>query len=65
MSTTVIPRQRITGPARDQLAAELKTRYEGGGSIRAIAVSIGRSYGFVHRILTEHGVRLRPRGGTG
>ncbi|MGW6405095.1 helix-turn-helix domain-containing protein [Streptomyces sp. NPDC055134] len=55
--------KRITGAARDKLAAELKTAYESGASIRSIADSTGRSYGFVHRILTEAGVTLRQRGG--
>jgi hypothetical protein len=32
-------------------------------SIRALASSTGRSYGFVHRVLTESGVQLRQRGG--
>ncbi|WEP00044.1 helix-turn-helix domain-containing protein [Streptomyces sp. FXJ1.172] len=54
---------RITGEARDRLASELKKAYEGGASIRALAEDTGRSYGFVHRILTEAGVSLRNRGG--
>lgn len=54
----------ITGTTRDKLAADLARDYNGGASIRAIAVSIGRSYGFVHRILVEYGVRLRTRGGS-
>ncbi|MFI5986881.1 helix-turn-helix domain-containing protein [Streptomyces sp. NPDC051555] len=55
--------KRITGGARENLAAELKTAYENGASIRALATANGRSYGFVHRILTETGVALRGRGG--
>ncbi|MFB8267428.1 helix-turn-helix domain-containing protein [Streptomyces sp. NPDC055955] len=55
--------KRITGAARDQVAADLKAAYEGGASIRSIAESTNRSYGFVHRILTEAGVTLRGRGG--
>ncbi|MFD6967432.1 helix-turn-helix domain-containing protein [Streptomyces sp. NPDC059949] len=55
--------KRITGTARAKLAVELKTDYEGGASIRAIARDTSRSYGFVHRILTEAGVTLRGRGG--
>ncbi|MFG2997785.1 helix-turn-helix domain-containing protein [Streptomyces sp. NPDC048340] len=55
--------KRITGQARETLAAELKTAYEGGASIRILAGSTGRSYGFIHRILTETGVTLRGRGG--
>ncbi|MDX6206482.1 MAG: hypothetical protein QOF39_2539, partial [Frankiales bacterium] len=31
--------------------------------IRSLAESTGRSYGFVHRILTESGAALRGRGG--
>ena len=54
---------RVTGGERDKLAADLKKRYEGGESIRLLAESSGRSYGFVHRILTESGVSLRGRGG--
>lgn len=54
---------RITGEARDRLAADLKKKYEGGASIRALAEDAYRSYGFVHRILTETGVTLRGRGG--
>ncbi|MET7543886.1 helix-turn-helix domain-containing protein [Streptomyces sp. NPDC005507] len=44
-------------------SAELKAAYEGGASIRSIAESTGRSYSFVHRILTEAGATLRGRGG--
>ena len=54
---------RITGPARDKLASELKKKYEQGASIRALAEANGRSYGFVHRILSESGASLRGRGG--
>jgi hypothetical protein len=54
---------RVTGADRTKLAADLKKRYDAGESIRALAASTGRSYGFVHRILTENGVALRGRGG--
>jgi Helix-turn-helix domain len=54
---------RVTGADRTKLAADLKKRYDAGESIRALAASTGRSYGFVHRILTENGVSLRGRGG--
>jgi predicted transcriptional regulator len=54
---------RVTGSAREKLATDLKRKYEGGASIRALAESTGRSYGFVHRMLTESGVTLRGRGG--
>ncbi len=54
---------RVTGPDRSKLATDLKSRYDAGESIRSLAASTGRSYGFIHRILTESGVTLRGRGG--
>jgi predicted transcriptional regulator len=54
---------RITGPDRTKLAAELKKAYDKGKSIRELADVHGRSYGFVHRVLSESGVTLRGRGG--
>ena len=54
---------RVTGPDRSKLATSLAGRYEAGESIRSLASSTGRSYGFIHRILTETGVALRGRGG--
>ncbi len=55
--------QRVTGSDRNKLAGDLRRRYEKGESIRSIAASTGRSYGFVHRILGESGTTLRGRGG--
>ena len=55
--------KRITGGERNRLAVELKKRYDTGTSIRDLAADTGRSYGFVHRVLTEAGVTLRGRGG--
>lgn len=54
---------RVTGGDRDTLSGDLKRKYEGGASIRALAEASGRSYGFVHRILSESGATLRGRGG--
>ncbi|WP_436839127.1 helix-turn-helix domain-containing protein [Nonomuraea angiospora] len=54
---------RIVGAERAQLAAAVAGRYAAGGSVREIAESIGRSYGFVHRLLEEAGTTLRSRGG--
>ncbi len=54
---------RITGSERNKLASELKKQYDKGRSIRELADSHGRSYGFVHRVLSESGVTLRGRGG--
>ena len=63
MTETLKKGTRVTGADRNKLATELKKRYDGGESIRSLAASTGRSYGFVHRILTESGVSLRGRGG--
>lgn len=54
---------RVTGDDRSQLATDLKSRYDSGESIRSLAAATGRSYGFIHRLLTETGVQLRGRGG--
>jgi hypothetical protein len=54
---------RVTGADRVKLASDLKKRYNSGESIRSLAASTGRSYGFIHRILSESGVALRGRGG--
>jgi hypothetical protein len=54
---------RVTGADRTRLATDLARRYGAGESIRSLASSTGRSYGFIHRILTEIGVTLRSRGG--
>lgn len=54
---------RVTGSEREKLAADLRKKYDSGQSIRALAEASGRSYGFVHRILSESGTTLRGRGG--
>lgn len=65
-STQTTPGQekghRIVGAERRTLAKDLVRRYEAGESIRALASSTGRSYGFVHRVLVEAGVEIRQRG---
>ena len=63
MTETLKKGTRVTGADRTKLASDLKKRYDGGESIRSLAASTGRSYGFVHRILTENDVSLRSRGG--
>jgi hypothetical protein len=62
-STTLKKGTRVTGADRSRLASDLKSRYDAGESIRSLATATGRSYGFVHRLLTETGVALRGRGG--
>jgi len=54
---------RITGTDRDKLGSQLVKKYEKGVSIRALAEEAGRSYGFIHQVLSESGVTLRGRGG--
>lgn len=54
---------RVTGDEREKLAVDFRKRYSAGESIRSLASSTGRSYGFVHRLLVETGVKLRGRGG--
>ena len=63
MAETLKKGTRVTGADRAKLASDLKKRYDAGESIRSLAAATGRSYGFVHRILTENGVSLRGRGG--
>ncbi|GAA1770153.1 transcriptional regulator [Streptomonospora sp. PA3] len=63
MAETLKKGTRVTGTERSELASELKRRYDEGESIRSLAAATGRSYGFVHRLLTEAGVTLRGRGG--
>lgn len=62
-AVTIKKGARITGVARDKLAADLRKKYEKGQSIRALAEGTGRSYGFVHRLLLDAEVPLRGRGG--
>ncbi len=51
----------IAGEARTQLGADLAAQYEQGTPIRGLVESSGRSYGFIHQLLTEAGVTLRAR----
>jgi autotransporter adhesin len=62
-AVTIKKGARITGAAREKLAADLRKKYEKGQSIRALAEGTGRSYGFVHRLLLDAEVPLRGRGG--
>lgn len=55
--------ERVTGERRDELAKKWTLLYQGGLSIRDITKLSGRSYGAVHRMLSEAGVVLRGRGG--
>jgi predicted transcriptional regulator len=63
MAATLKKGARITGSDRNKLASDLRKQYDKGKSIRELAASHGRSYGFVHRVLSESGTTLRGRGG--
>ncbi len=54
---------RIVGADRVELASAVRRQYELGSSIRDLAERNGRSYGFIHRLLSENEVSLRGRGG--
>ncbi|KUH38599.1 MULTISPECIES: helix-turn-helix domain-containing protein [Streptomyces] len=63
MSNKTTARRLPPGPDRDKLAEGLKTKYDSGASIRALAEETGRSYGGVHRLLEEAGATFRSWGG--
>ncbi len=52
----------ISGGERAAARAAAAQRYAEGATVRTIAAELGRSYGFVHRLLQESGVELRSRG---
>jgi len=59
----MVGKGKVTGVQRGKLAADLKKSYDSGVSIRTLAASTGRSYGFIRGILLEAGTTLRGRGG--
>ncbi len=52
----------LTGTTRAELADQLRGAYEAGQSLRILAASTGRSYGFIHQLLVEFGTAMRSRG---
>ena len=54
---------RVTGGDRDKLTSTLRKKYDAGSSIRELAASTGRSYGFIHRLLSASDAPNRGRGG--
>ncbi|WP_169732262.1 helix-turn-helix domain-containing protein [Glycomyces tenuis] len=62
-SSKTDPNRQVRGEERRELTEYVTGEYLKGQSIRDIASTIGRSYGFVHRLLNEGGVKLRTRGG--
>lgn len=52
----------LRGTDRTTTAATYRKRYEAGDTIRGIAFSTGRSYGYTRKLLLEAGTTLRPKG---
>jgi transposase len=61
--TAVKKGARLTGDDRARMASTVTSLYTQGKSIRDISAETGRSYGFVHRVLSESELPLRGRGG--
>ncbi|PNE43490.1 helix-turn-helix domain-containing protein [Streptomyces noursei] len=57
------PRKRLTPQEQARVTARYKTMYADGTSVRRLAELSGRSYGFVHRSLSDAGVIFRSRVG--
>ncbi|MBE3001091.1 transcriptional regulator [Nocardiopsis sp. HNM0947] len=53
----------VSAEGEDELAAELRRRYDAGESIRSLCAATGRSYSYVRRRLQGTGTELRGRGG--
>ena len=49
--------------SRDEVLNELRSKYEGGASIRSLMATTGWSYGSIHSMLRESGATMRSRGG--
>lgn len=61
--TETRPRRRyLTGEARAQAAAHLKTKYEAGATVRQLAEETGHSYGNIANLLRLAGTEMRPKG---
>jgi hypothetical protein len=53
--------RHIIGPERDGMAVDAAARYDAGDSIRNIAHTINRSFGFTRDLLLSAGVQLRDK----
>jgi transposase len=54
--------EHVSGTTREETRAAAAKLYAEGSTVRHIATDLGRSSGFVHRLLVESGVELRSRG---
>lgn len=59
--------ERLRGAERAKIEKKVIDHYvqNPASSIRSICAATGRSYGFIHRILTSNDVPLRERGSRG
>ncbi len=60
---SIAPHTHVKGEERAKLAAKVTKLYQNGATIRQLAASTGRSYGFIHGLLRESGAELRAHGG--
>jgi Helix-turn-helix domain len=63
MATQLGKGRRVIGTQRANLRQTLAVRYKQGASIRQLVNLTDRSYGFIHRLLSESDVAMRSRGG--
>lgn len=54
----------VTGDERHALTQRATKLYLAGATIREVADQLGRSYGFIHKLLHEGDVAIRARGGS-
>lgn len=54
---------KLTQQQRAGVGAKFREQYEAGATIAALAKETGRSYGWIHQLLTDAGTVMRPRGG--
>lgn len=60
---SIAPHAHVKGEERAKLGAKVTKLYQKGATIRQLAASTGRSYGFTHSLLRESGAELRAHGG--
>ena len=56
------PARRVTAKQRADAGRHAVALYNEGKSVREVKTALGWSYGATHRLLTEYGVVMRPRG---
>lgn len=54
--------EHVSGSSREAARDAAAKLYAEGATVRYIATELGRSYGFVYRLLVEANVTLRSRG---